>query len=96
MTDMVCDVVPYTICKMQMAPVPTKETRVFENNYKVQKCEETTGFHDHIKQVPVCRNVTKQNCVTKWEVDSKGKKVTKHNARNVHSKINFFKGLGGK
>jgi hypothetical protein len=27
----------------------------------------------HIKQVPECRNVTKQNCVTLWETDSYGK-----------------------
>lgn len=29
----------------------------------------------HLKESPVCRNMTKKNCVTLWEVDSEGKKV---------------------
>ena len=29
----------------------------------------------HIKLEPRCRNVTKQDCVTKWELNSQGRKV---------------------
>ena len=29
----------------------------------------------HIKMLPECRNVTKQNCVTLWETDPNGKQV---------------------
>merc|ERR1712154_254208 len=29
----------------------------------------------HIKMLPECRNVTKQNCVTLWETDPEGKQV---------------------
>ena len=32
-------------------------------------CDEGTRNEIHIKRVPRCKNVTKQNCVTKWEVD---------------------------
>ena len=29
----------------------------------------------HVKMLPECRNVTKQNCVTLWETDPDGKQV---------------------
>ena len=29
----------------------------------------------HVKMLPECRNVTKQNCVTLWETDANGKQV---------------------
>ena len=29
----------------------------------------------HIKLEPRCRNVTKQDCVTKWELNAQGRKV---------------------
>ena len=29
----------------------------------------------HVKMLPECRNVTKQNCVTLWETDPEGKQV---------------------
>ena len=29
----------------------------------------------HVKMVPHCKNVTKQNCVTNWETDKYGKQV---------------------
>ena len=29
----------------------------------------------HVKMLPECRNVTKQNCVTLWETDEEGKQV---------------------
>ena len=38
-------------------------------------CNETTEFIPHTKMMPECRNVTKQNCVTKWETDAEGKQV---------------------
>ena len=30
---------------------------------------------EHIKMLPECQNVTKQNCVTLWETDPDGKQV---------------------
>ena len=39
-------------------------------------CNETTEFIPHTKMMPECRNVTKQNCVTKWETDAEGKQVS--------------------
>ena len=29
----------------------------------------------HIKLEPRCRNVTKQDCVTKWELNAQGRKI---------------------
>ena len=29
----------------------------------------------HVKMLPECRNVTKQNCVTLWETDDNGQQV---------------------
>lgn len=29
----------------------------------------------HVKMLPECKNVTKQNCVTLWETDDDGKQV---------------------
>ena len=41
----------------------------------VQECVETTKTEMHIKKKSECHNVTKQNCVTKWEVLPNGEKV---------------------
>ena len=30
----------------------------------------------HTKMMPECRNVTKQNCITKWEEDENGNQVS--------------------
>ena len=30
---------------------------------------------EHLKMLPECRNVTKQNCVTLWQTDPDGKQV---------------------
>ena len=30
----------------------------------------------HVKMLPECKNVTKQNCVTLWETDDDGKQVS--------------------
>ena len=32
----------------------------------------------HVKMLPECRNVTKQNCVTLWETDPEGKQVARY------------------
>ena len=32
----------------------------------------------HVKMLPECRNVTKQNCVTLWETDPEGENEMKY------------------
>ena len=56
-----------------------------EKEYKSQKdeyeyyapwnCTSKEEEVDHWKERPVCHDVTKQNCVTKWEIKDDGTKV---------------------
>ena len=38
-------------------------------------CDETEDTTTHFKEMPVCHNVTKQNCVTKWEMDDQARMI---------------------
>ena len=38
-------------------------------------CDETTIEINHTKTMPQCHNVTKQNCVTKWEMDDQARMI---------------------
>ena len=38
-------------------------------------CDETTVNIKHNKTMPQCHNVTKQNCVTKWEMDDQARVI---------------------
>ena len=41
-------------------------------------CDETTVNIKHNKTMPQCHNVTKQNCVTKWEMDDQARMIKYH------------------
>merc|ERR1719264_767039 len=43
--------------------------------YFAKTCTESTEIVQHTKTAPECKNVTRQNCITKWEIDSNGNKV---------------------
>jgi len=75
-TEMVCDVNAYADC--QVVQEPADAPGGCEGGYKnfdMQDCQEKEEREAHIKEVPVCKNVTKNNCVTDWEVDDNGNKV---------------------
>ena len=72
---MVCDVVPYTECQMSMESVPYKSFEVVQKLVKKKVCTAGMDIVKHTKMMPECRNVTKQNCITKWETDENGKQV---------------------
>ena len=56
-------------CKPSMEQVSCTKPEV-ETKYADQYwCDEGTRNEIHIKKVPQCKEVTKQNCVTKWEMD---------------------------
>merc|ERR1712112_220104 len=55
-TEMICEVNAYADCQVE------------ESAGGGGQCEEREFKEAHIKQVPVCKNVTKNNCVTDWEV----------------------------
>ena len=38
-------------------------------------CDDNTTTVEHPKVMPQCKNVTKQNCVTKWEMDDQARMI---------------------
>lgn len=74
-TEMQCEIVPYTDCAMSMDATPYKTFKMVPQTYKKKVCKEGMDVVKHTKMMPDCYNVTKQNCITKWEEDENGKKV---------------------
>ena len=85
-TEIVCEVVPYTDCQMIMENTPYKSFKMVEKPYDKIECEEGMKSVPHQKMMPECRNVTKQNCVTKWETDENGNQVQ----RRILDYFNLF------
>ena len=61
---------------MEMVPVQYNGFKMESKEFTPQTCEEREVEEFHIKQRPECKNVTKQNCVTKWVVKPSGQKVS--------------------
>jgi len=74
-TEMNCHVEPYTDCKMSYEEVPYRSYDMVKKEYNTLTCTESTEVVQQTKTAPECKNVTRQNCVTKWKFDSNGKKV---------------------
>lgn len=71
-----CRLVGYTECKMEEETVTYSETEVVTDGVFTKKeCRTELRPEIHIKLEPRCRNVTRQDCVTKWELNSQGRKV---------------------
>merc|ERR1719233_2075669 len=70
-----CSVLGYTKCDMTMESIPYKGFKMEEKNLPIKKCTEKMKTELHKKKKSECRDVTKQNCVTKWEVLPSGEKV---------------------
>ena len=60
---------------MEMVPVQYNGFKMENKEFTPQTCEEREVEEYHEKHKPVCKNVTKQNCVTKWVVKPSGQKV---------------------
>ena len=75
-TEIQCEIVPYTECEMKMEWTPFETCEDYPVPYRKWTCEHGFGNQTHYKMMPECRNVTKQNCVTKWETDANGKQVS--------------------
>jgi hypothetical protein len=74
-TELKCDIVPYTECELKMISKPIKAYKDTKVPYHVKGCNETTDIIKHIKMVPHCVNETKLNCVTLWKTDDDGNQV---------------------
>merc|ERR1739844_513920 len=74
-TEIQCEIVPYTECQMTMDPTPYKSFDMVTKTFNKRVCKEGMDVVQHTKMMPECRNVTKQNCITKWETDKDGNQV---------------------
>jgi len=70
-----CDVIAWAECKSSPKTHPGKTCAVDIKEYPYQDCKEVKTKTKHTKQVPDCKKVEKNNCVTDWEVDAQGNKV---------------------
>ena len=60
---------------MEMVPVQYDGFKMQNEIFVPQTCEVKPKIEMHKKLKPECKNVTKQNCVTKWVVKPSGQKV---------------------
>jgi hypothetical protein len=74
-TETTCDIVGYTECKPVMVPREYKSQEDEYDYYNPWTCVDYSESVNHTKYKPVCRNVTKENCVTTWEISPTGEKV---------------------
>ena len=66
-------------------------------DFQYKDCQEENYSVKHKKKLPKCREVTKDNCVTDWDIDENGNKV-----KEIGDSLNivylmfliFFPGLG--
>ena len=60
---------------MDMYAIFHKSTEFFDDKFIEKDCVEVPKIEMHKKKKSECHEVTKQNCVTKWEVLENGDKV---------------------
>merc|ERR1719328_3961 len=58
-----------------MEETPYKSFETITKQFQKKTCKEGMDVVQHTKMMPECRNVTKQNCITKWETDENGNQV---------------------
>ena len=61
---------------MSMESAPYKSHEMVPKTIKKKICEEGMDVVQHTKMMPECRNVTKQNCISKYETDAEGNEVS--------------------
>lgn len=71
-----CQLVPFTKCEMYMEQAKYNETIIIpDSEYVPWECANVTIEETHIKLMPQCVDVTRQDCVTKWEISPTGEKI---------------------
>ena len=73
--EVVCEVEPYTDCKMPQNDVFYNDTEEQIKTWPTIKCYDEQALHHQTKDHPICKNETKLNCIYTWHVDSEGNKV---------------------
>ena len=82
-------VVPFTECSMGMVPQYLNRTQLAPKKFVEKTCEQGTRTVPHVKMVPHCKNVTKQNCVTKWEMDDQARMIKFYSSIAINSQPSF-------
>lgn len=70
-----CSIVPYLNCTMTAVETDYNVTMMVDHHAPNKTCVKIDVVHWHKKKIPVCRPVTKKQCVTNWEIDHGGNKV---------------------
>jgi len=72
-----CEVVGYTDCQNTPTTSIVKDDSLETHQFVKQDCvvSDEKEIITEMKKMPVCRNVTKQQCDTKWVVNDQGEKV---------------------
>eukprot|EP00096_Caligus_rogercresseyi_P012849 TRINITY_DN5515_c0_g1_i1.p1 TRINITY_DN5515_c0_g1~~TRINITY_DN5515_c0_g1_i1.p1 ORF type:complete len:414 (+),score=114.53 TRINITY_DN5515_c0_g1_i1:37-1278(+) len=74
-TEIQCDIVPFTECSMAMNITPFKSYETVSKTFSKKICKEGMDTVQHTKMMPECKNITKQNCITNWKTDENGNQV---------------------
>ena len=75
-TSLNCEFTPYTNCSMSMEAVNFKSFELVQKQFTKKNCTLTNEMQYQIKKRPECVKVKKNNCVTNWDYDSQGNKVS--------------------
>ena len=82
-----CEVVGYTECDNAPTVTTVRDDEIGHEQFYGQECVESKRKEviSEVKKMPVCHNVTKQQCDTKWVVTPEGEKVWagNENCKNV-------------
>jgi len=70
-----CEVVPYTVCETGLERQNATTSKLAPKLFTEKSCIRGKKEIPHVKMVPACKNITKQNCVTLWHTDPNGKKT---------------------
>merc|ERR1712112_91261 len=70
-----CSTVGWAECTTKIWPYQGKKCHVTYKDFPYKDCKEEKYSVQHHKEVPECKTVTKDNCVTDWNIDEHGNKV---------------------
>ena len=79
---------------MSMEETPYKSFETITKQFQKKTCKEGMDVVQHTKMMPECRNVTKQNCITKWETDENGNQASDTFFFLLTKIFSFFFGRG--
>lgn len=76
-----CKVIGYVECRMEQIDQSYRTFEMKQDYFETTICEEKIVEKTYTTQTAVCKNVTKHNCITQWDMLPNGEKVRKLNFR---------------